>query len=390
MKFLIVNQESTATIFGHTYHLRPVQDPMAGYQDILISDNGSASELLNRHKDVLTAVSFDKHSIKNFPCPLDDIQTIPSGSNILIIRSGGIGDHIMMLPAIKALREQRLMDGNTKLWLATQEDMFPIFQNNPYVDRLLPLPITMDTFLESDYYADFSEPIRKSDFEQQHPTDYYMGVLGIDNSKPINKDPCLFLDGSQSTTINKILKEIKLHQSDRPLALLQWKASVPLRSFPIKQWVSLINRFKNFVFIVAHHSEQAEQSRLEIDEAGIQVHDISRHILIVNDFLTTVSLCDVVISTDSSAYHVAAGFNKPSLTFFGPIHSQLRTCYYPKAISIDANYKGRTCASPCGLHKGDCPEQGYLNTTHSPCLMSIPEDTILAKFEEVIERFLQP
>lgn len=386
MQFLVVNQEATANIYGHTYRLQPIDSRGAGLKDVLVADDGSASELLKKHGNILATASFDKEKVEGFPVPLGNTQEIPPGSKVLLLRSGGIGDQIMLTPAIRAFRELRLYDSDTELCLSTQEEMFPIFRDNPFVDRLLPLPLTMDKLLEANYVIDFSEPIHNSNFNRQHPTDYYLDFLGIKSNGMISKLPYLCQNEIEPSPVIQSLKALKDDYRGRPLILIQWQASVQMRTFPPEKLAALTNTFKEFTYIIAHHHAQTEKTDQAIQEESINAINISNEMKNLTDFIDAVGFADGVISTDSSAYHVASAFDKPSLVLFGSIGSNLRACYYPRVVSLDANYSGETCKSPCGLHKGACPEAKALGTTYSPCLMSISEDAIQEQFQKLNDR----
>jgi ADP-heptose:LPS heptosyltransferase len=388
MQFLVVNQETTANIYGHIYKLKPIDSPIAGPKDILVTDDGSASELLRRHKDKLSIVSFEREKIDGFPLPLRDSKKIPDGSKVLILRSGGIGDHIMLTPAIRGFREHRMSGSDIELWLATQEDMFPLFKGNPFIDRLLPLPLTMDELFKTDYFLDFSESIQASDFNRIHPTDYYLEFVGIKTNGITNKMPLISLDTIVSSPIIQVLKGLKNYHQNRPLILIQWEASVQIRTFPPKKLSALTHKFTECTFVIAHHHIQTEKTEQAIREENIKAINISNEMKDLTYFLGAVGFVDGVISTDSSAYHIAAAFDKPSLALFGPIASSLRTRYYPKVISLDANYNGKICKSPCVRHKGTCPEAKQIGESYSPCLLSISENDIHDGFQELLDNYL--
>ena len=387
MKFLVSNCESTANIYGHTYRLRPFNSSLADLNDILVTDNGTASELLVRHNDILAEASFDTSDIDGFPQKLNNLNLIPSGSKVVVLRSGGIGDHVMFMPALRALK-RLLPHSDIEIWLAIQKDMFTLFKGQRFIDKLFPLPLPMTNLLEADYYVDFSDSIHESDFNTQHPADCYMSSFGLKPCETAEKSISLNLNGSRSRLITQLFNVIKEEYKDRPLILMQWLASVNLRSLPPESLSALTRKNRDFLFISAHHHTQAKRSAGDITTADMNVIDISCHIRDLSDFITAVNMSDGVISTDSSAYHVAAALDKPALAIFGPITSGLRTSYYPKVVSIDAHYKGNTCSSPCYTHKGVCREVKLMGTPYSPCLLSISESLIHDKFRELVRNYL--
>jgi len=390
MQFLVVQREVHARIYGEVYDLRPIHSPSAGCGDVLVADEGSAAELLKIHGNVLSAASFTTAEANPLPAPLGRKQAIPPDSKILILRTGGIGDHIMLLPALKAFRTLRCPERHGEIWLATQKEMFPIFQAEPSIDRLRPLPLTLEEFARADFFVDISEGVAPSDFNSRHPTVVYMEILGIAADAPMSLTPRLTCNPNPLSKSARRLADIKLSAGDRPLVLLQWQASVQMRSFPAHKFARLTHEFTNCVFLVAHHHTAATETEAAVHSAGLRAISISADMRRLSDFMEAVAAADAVVSTDSSAYHLAGALNRPSLTLFGPIGSNQRCSHYPLALAVDADYQGSKCQSPCGLHKGVCPEGEQLGSEFSPCLLSIAETAILKKFQELLDRHMQP
>jgi ADP-heptose:LPS heptosyltransferase len=390
MQFLVVHREVHARIYGEVYDLRPIHSPSAGCGDVLVTDEGSASELLKNYGSILSAVTLHTTGETKLPSPLRNIQDIPSGAKVALLRSGGIGDHVMLTPALKAFRHSRCNAKDVQLWLATQKDMFPIFKGNPHVDRLLPLPLSMDTLFEADYALDISEAVTPSDFIRRHPTDVYMDILAVPQQGREDFKPRLFQDPSRVSQTIQLLERIKDQRGEKPLVLIQWQASAHIRTLPPQILARLTRRFTQCTFVIAHHHSQTQATEETIERYNIDALNISTHMRHLDDFIAAVRCADLIFSADSSAYHIAAAFNKPTLTAFGPIQSTFRSKYYPLAYALDANFVGQTCQSPCGRHKGACPEAQRLQAPFSPCLLSISEETIIAAFQQMLDTHFQP
>lgn len=387
MKFIVVLKQVSANIFGHEYELKPIDNSPACFKNILVMDDNSASELLKKHKNILAIASFETDKIPGFPLPLKNIEDVPHGSRILIIRAGGIGDHIMLTPAIKAFQKSKLYNRDIELWLSIQKDMFPIFSNNPFVNRLLALPLTMDKLLEADYVIDFSDTLNNSDFNRYHPVDYYLKFLGMNIEKIRDKKPFIYLNSDEESRISKKMNKLKTYYNGKPLILIQWEASAQIRRFPPQNLAELTRTFPKVTFVVAHHYLNNEKTDQIIQKENMNIINLSGAMKSLYDYLDAVASADIIISTDSSAYHIAAAFGKPSIALFGSIKSDLRTHYYSNIIPIDANYKGKICSSPCGRHKGECPEAIELKTFYSPCLMSIAKENIEKQLQKIINKF---
>jgi ADP-heptose:LPS heptosyltransferase len=388
MRLLVVNQEVQASVYGQTYHLKPPGDPRAGLRDVLVADEGGAAELLRRHGNVLSSADLAHDDGNRLPTPLAPDQEIPPNCKILILRTGGIGDHIMLLPALKAFRASRCREHRGEIWLATQREMFPIFHDEPSIDRLRPLPLPLDEAAEADFFVDISQGVTPSDFSTRHPTEVYMKILGV--SADVSQDliPTLTYHPNPFSESAHRLAELKRSVGDRSLVLLQWQASVQMRRLPPHKFARLAHECPECVFFVAHHRAVAEETEAEIHAAGIRALNVSHDMHELDDFIGAVLAADAVVSTDSSGYHLAGALNKPSLALFGPIASNQRCVHYPLALALDADYRGRECRSPCGHHKGVCPEGEYLGSEYSPCLLSMPETAILEKFQELQDRHM--
>ena len=154
MKFLCVNQTVRANIFGQIYHLSPLDQRRQNINDILVTDNFSASELLARHPDVLLNINVSMDKGMRFPRLVNRVSDIRSGDKVLILRNGGTGDHILFLPALDVFR--RHFPADAEIWLASQKEKHPLFAGNRNLDRLIPLPVRLDELMKADCLIDFS------------------------------------------------------------------------------------------------------------------------------------------------------------------------------------------------------------------------------------------
>jgi len=386
MRFLAANQKVGATIYGQDYRLRPICRRGADFRDILVTDNGSAAELLSRHGGIVSEVTFDRDKVPGFPLPWSKQREIPKDSSILVLRTGGIGDHIMLLQALAKWWQERLYDRGINLWLAVQRTMFPVFEGNTFVSRCLALPVTMDQLLEADYYVDFTELSGGDGFSTRHPADCYLEGLGVKNNRSLKEPPLISQSRLQSSVGADVVRRVRKSENGRPVILLQWKASVHMRTLPPEKLACLTRRFPEFKYVIAHAKDDSENVEAAIKEQNLNAVNISSMMDGLQDFLGAVSMVDAVVSTDSCGYHVAAALRKPALAVFGSIGSALRTCYYPDVISVDAEYSGETCKTPCGRHRGACPEAKLHKTRYSPCLLSIPDDAIAEGFRQMVDR----
>ncbi|MBW2304406.1 MAG: glycosyltransferase family 9 protein [Deltaproteobacteria bacterium] len=383
MRFLCVNKSARANIFGQEYELKPLDPRLQNIEDILVTDNFSASELFKRHPDVLLNLSFDRGRCKGFPRMVNTVSDIDRPGNVLILRNGGIGDHVLFLPALRIFR--RCFPRGSKIWLSTQKEKHPIFTDNRDIDRLLSLPLRLDILLQVDYLIDFSERDDLNKFTRLHMTDYFLDFLSIDYTRIKDKAPRISWDPSRSPGISKTFEQAE--DPSRPRVLLNWTASNALREFPPEKLLFLVETFKEVGFVVAQQKALEARTRELLRPYGDKVLDLTAMMRSLDDYLSVIALCDAVVTTDTAAYHLAEALGKPSLVLFGPTRDELWIRYYKRVKPLRAAYSGSTCRSPCGIVKSleGCPESRLKGTSFSPCLMAIPRERIRLAFTELLQ-----
>jgi hypothetical protein len=409
MIFLIARRHGVFHYQGQSYELSPIAYPAVDMDQILVVNNSLARSICEEHSTNIAIARFEVQKIPGFPKPLEcPPHALPPGKKLMLLRGGGIGDLIMLTPALKTLR--RMCGDRIRLHLSTFANRHPLFDDLPFIDRLFPHPIRLSEFIQhADYYVEFSDP--KQIFNHINMTDFHLDSLHIDLASipASDKRPMISSDLAKS-------EDMKAHLNEhcppgRMRVLCSLGGSDRIRDLPPVILDTIAAQYTDILFLVTGNIPHNNTL------SNITALDTSRGL---DAFVTAINECDFVLSTDSSAYHIAAALNKPALTFFGPIASALRSTYYPKLIPVDANYTGETCTSPCGIssitetppeiaiganqvrslqagiaittyagktfafdpHKG-CPEANALNTPYSPCL-SFPRDTILEGFKRLL------
>jgi len=399
MIFLAVRERRKATIFGETYDLEPVSYPNVDLNNILMCDDPIGSILLTRHSPVLLRAQFDPHLIPGFPRPLEEAPSaLPPDSTLIVIRSGGIGDHLMMSAAIRALKQQ--LPAGSRVWLATEKVNHSLYEGNPDVDRLFPMPVRMSQFMEADYYLDFpaaSLPL----YKELNLTDYCLRCFNIDDGAVEDKHPSIPDRLAQSSNIDEVFLDLRRRSQGRPLVLLHWLTSTVTRDVPLDVLSVLPEQFSDVLFIAAHEHTDARRTGEQISRSGIDVLNLSDRMKTLRDYVTTIRNCDAVVCADTCTYHIAAALEKPGLVLFGPVGADLRIRYYPTIMALSADYHGVTCTSPCGLDRiwrddlreenrwkrsGVCPEAEEKDAAFSPCLASIEPERLIEKFSRLMDR----
>jgi ADP-heptose:LPS heptosyltransferase len=376
-----------ANIFGQDYHLKPLDSEIENIEDLLVTDNFSAYELLTRHQDFLCPVRFDIGKCKGFPRLINNLSELEAGGIVLIMRNGGIGDHIMFLPALRVFREMSPPD--IQIWLATQKEKHPLFDNNLYINRLYPLPLRLDILLKADFLIDFSCRDDWYDFDRLHITDSFLNFLNIDYEKIEEKTPELEWDANRSPEISNLFKDLRIANPGKQLIMLNWKSSNCLRDLPPEKLLFLSKEFKDVIFVIAQSKALSKIAAKLTQGYGDNIFNCSAKMDSLADYITAIKNCDAVVSTDTATGHLAEALGKYSLIIFGPTKEDLWIRYYQKMYPLRTDYCGRTCRPPCGLIKNvenGCPEALLMGSSYSPCLLSVAKENIYSAFQRLIKR----
>jgi hypothetical protein len=414
MRFLTAKKQGVFTYYGHSYELEPITFPEVNIRNILVTSYHLDAKICKENPDTMQGVTFDASKLPGYPKLLTfPPQDLPAGSRLMLVRGGGIGDVIMLTPALKKLKQ--LVGDRMEIVVSTFADRIPLLDGLGYVDRFFPHPVRLYDFMNAaDYYLDFSDP--KKIFNFWEMIDFHLDCLSFDPSaipapEKIPELPeGLFRSARMAEAISSVRPEGKT------AVLYAGMASDRIRHLPsdILDW--LARAYPDTIFLLPGNTTGpcgGSPNTFTIDtSAGLE------------DYVTAIRLCDILVSTDSSAYHIAAATGTPSLVFFGPIGSKTRTGYYPLVVALDSSYQGLTCHAPCGIsaieetppaipigangatrlvdgmeittftgetfvfdHKKGCPDANAAGSSCSPCLAGFTREAVIASFEKVLALF---
>ena len=401
MIFLCANTSCIYRIFGEDYYLEPLTYPHINLSHILVVEDTLGKRILKKNPHI-HKMDFDTSRIPGFPERLQlPPSELPQESKIILLRGGGIGDLIMLTPAIRALGEA--LPPHSQIILATSRDKQSLFEKESFIDSIVSHPIRMSDFMEADYFVDFTA--NDTLFASGHMTDFYLAKCHIDYRKVANKIPWISSELKSSQTVGGIFEGIRRNHKGA-IVLLSGEASDIIRTVPPDILRIFPESFDEILFIVPLKSGDTKNV-----ECGEYINTGNVFFLdtfsSLTDFVSAIQACDAVISADSAAYHIAAALGKPCLAIFGPVHSSRRALYYPTVHPVDPVYNGNCCCSPCGIDtlsnlkklsgidksgfnwdmydpaKG-CPEANLKGTLHSPCILSLSQSELISRFKELI------
>lgn len=411
MKYLIAKKKGTFTYHGHAYELEPISYPEVNLKNILAVNYPMDVTICKENPETMQTVYFEAKRLPGFPQPL----TVPppdlkEGSRLMLVHGGGIGDIIMLTPALRHLK--KVAGKKISISMSTFADCIPLIDETGCIDAFFPHPIRLyDFMMNCDFYMDFPDP--KGIFNDMDMIDFYFDSLFFD---PVEIPAQEKIPGISYSLRNSpaVIRELEtLTSAGMTKVLFSGTASDRIRHLPPRILGVLAGHYPDLAFVVpSNHTGKSDEypNVFHLDTASG-----------LADFITSIGRCQATVCSDSSAYHIAASLDIPALVFFGPISSKIRSRYYPKVVVLDSSYSGHTCSAPCGIsairestpvrsigknrltrlehgmeiltcdgrsfffdpEKG-CPESNATDSIFSPCISCFGDAEILSAFEKTL------
>ena len=282
------------------------------------------------------------------------------GLKVLVHRSGGIGDLLLMTPALRAYKRRF---PKSKIFVCTVPKLRPVLEGNPDVEGFVEWPPKESEVYEHDTWYFYENIIENNPLAQDvHAVDLYaMKLLG--ESLKDDWTPVLNLTEAEKSEADEFIKkigksgnreigasessksEIGNQQSEIPRVGIQVKASSPVRTWPMGPMSDLIQ------MLLDHAQVFLFGAPGEVEYAGKHGHlvNVSAMNLSFRQSCAILAGCDALVAPDSALLHAAAALKVPTVALFGPFPSKLRlTSKCQQAIE-----GGGLCA-PCFHHsRGD-------------------------------------
>lgn len=258
-----------------------------------------------------------------------------------IIRGEGLGDVIMTLPAIHALKAKFPSSRITYFTNTRYLDgaIVKVLRYNPLVDEISDREFLEDSQFDavlnlhcpcSAYEQPKCAPINRIDLFAQH-----MGVTIIDHQ------PKYFVQQEEVEWGKRVLEKVYREK----LMLVQPCASERRRSLDhlkLRQALqTLYNKYRIISVIVTHGSDFQTDTLWENIPGAIVLRDLD-----VRQIAAIMIHCNLVFCPDSSILHLAGALAVPTVGYFGPTDPRARVNYYKNAVALWP-IKDHSKCSPC-------------------------------------------
>jgi len=304
-------------------------------------------------------------------------------NSITIIRDDGIGDLLMGMSAFKKVKER---NPEKKLILATYQrniemmsgfKIFDEFIAIPNGKKYAPLPIPKDSqiynFINLEMFFGPLGGVPKED-NKIHRHLVYSRKLGLDNGFESVAMPAYPAAKGKVITL---FQKLKIDPNQR-FVVLNLLATNPARSWWEPYYPTLIETIEGMGFIpLVVGTENSGYFK------GRRLINLVKKTETITEYIEVVKLGKYVISTDTSAYHIAAFSGIPFLAIFtGGVKPESRVKFYSKYEVVEP---------PADLECHPCWDKGCTDPAirwkNDPCRTSIPPEVVIEKFKELVEKY---
>jgi len=267
---------------------------------------------------------------------------------IAVVRDVGVGDIVMLAPALRALKEK---DPGRPLVFVTKPQNYEILAGAKYLDAILPL----DVFEEAEFYKTYNlnlaveteENGGKLSLEKylsKPRTEIFAELLGVAD---MPRKFALDVHEGALAHMRGYLGNLK-----RPLIGLAPTCRSPLRVIPpefVAPLAELLGQYGGTVVLMGK-TESWNQHLTSVAMRGL-INFLDK--LSIKDLIAACSLMDAMIVPNTGTLHIAGSLGVKTLAVEGNNDPKIFVDVYPSAKAIHPRPKELPCV-PCGDQRRTC------------------------------------
>lgn len=322
------------------------------------------------------------------------ISTIKKDIKIAIIGGVGkdIGEMLCGVSAIRILKQElmrRFKTVNIDVFLQSSDNKFyirdkEIVKNGLGINRVLPLPLSLKTLCNYDFYIDTSS-VEKTYYHKHLPfIDSYLNKFGIDYTKIDANKKFNKLNYNRVYKPPRDLKEKLSNIKSHGKVLLfhpfspDINRSIP-RDIAVKFIDKLIKKLPEYTIITTLKIDGILDTRNKhLTNKDERFEDLSAYSKSFFDFAYIISNMDKIITVDTSTYHISDIYFVPTVVIFSDENLvEKRIKYYHNINYITLDKKSQKSFSSL---KDETPEL-IINKTNS--WKNLKAKDILKKFDSL-------
>ncbi|MBS3105527.1 glycosyltransferase family 9 protein [Candidatus Woesearchaeota archaeon] len=379
---------------------------------------------------MVAIIKFIDRYIGNFVCNFLGLFKAKKNGNklkidkILVVQLWGIGETVLTLPSIEALRKDFPNAEVNVLATSRNKD---VYFSNKNISRIITIklnPLSILGFVlknvkKYDLVIDMEEYLNISAIisffagrriigyshnsraklydakikynDRQHAAQTFLDLvrsLGIVYN--FEKLPRLNFSKSDRNLVDKFLKDNGIKSNDFVACVAPGAAeSAKARMWPYDKYAELCDEIiakhdVKIIFVGAlNENEAIDNIQKKMDKKGKTINAAGK--VALNQLFYLISKCKLFIGNDSGPMHVAAAQGIKTLGLFGP---NLPVRFGPYGKGNIGLYKGYNCEfSPCiNVHKGQVPDCLYPRNSndYQKCMKNISIDDVLKEVEKLV------
>lgn len=243
---------------------------------------------------------------------------------ILLMRSGAIGDLLLLSPVIMELQKHR------NVTLCCAKSMHPVMRD---VTACVDYPLSPDISFAYPTIISLEEVMELQ--PDVHVTDAFAAKLGVTVT---DYKPLYFVSPEETAAAKARFK------SDRPKVAVQPVSSSKNRNYPLIKWAEIILRLQADGWEVAILGSKGQVPKFHEKIHQEFITNFSGEDLLFRDSAAIVSACDAFVGVDSAFIHLCHALDVPAVGLYGAFKWQSRTAKAPKTFALTGEGDCKGCS----------------------------------------------
>ncbi len=242
-------------------------------------------------------------------------ELLEPGAQVLVIRNMGLGDVLMLTPALHALSVQR----GVRVHLATYAQYLPLVWGLDWIAGAYALgtdygPQRFAAIVDLNWAVEWGDEVK-----DVPRADIFARYLRV---KLTRRRPYYRVAPEEHRWARKQLRML-----ERPIVGIQTHASCPQRSYPPGHVLRLMELLQADGYRVAAMGER------DIGQMPVGVCDMTG-VVSLRQAAALIQQMDGMICPDSGLLHLSVAVGTPTVGLFGPIPPRLRIAGYPRCVGL--------------------------------------------------------
>ena len=345
-------------------------------------------------------------------------------SRILLIQLWGIGETVLVLPAIEALRKKF---PKAEINILVTERNKDVFYNNKSINKVIITklnPLSIFVFIiknikSYDLAIDMEEHLNISAIisffvgkkivgyshgsraklytykvkynDKQHAAQTFLDLVrALSSDYDFSKLPKLNFSNNDRKVVDKFLSNNGVKNKDFLVGVAPGAAeSAKARMWPYDRYSEVCDEITTsynakIIFVGSlDENRLVENIQKNMENKDNTINSVGK--VTLNQLFYLISRCNIFIGNDAGPMHIAAAQGIKTLGLFGP---NLPVRFGPYGKGNIGLYKGNNCEfSPCiNVHKGQVPDCLYPKNgnDYQKCMKNISVDDVLKEVEKLV------